>query len=288
MSSIEKWWLDGVQLELALNVSERHIFVRRWRNAARHMTLLHGFPSSSHDWAKAAPALAERFELLALDFLGFGASDKPRDYAYSLGEQADLVEGVWETEGVAATTVVAHDYAVSVTQELLARRAEGTLSTEIERVHFLNGGLYPDVHRPQPIQSALLDPGQGPQISANLNEELFVTGLAPTFAPGYDSTADAVQIWHSLLREDGYKNLHLLISYMTDRKRNETRWVSALETTDIPLAFVWGMLDPVSGAHMAARIRERLPPAPFTAFQDVGHWPMLEAPAGVAAAILNA
>ena len=125
------------------------------------MTLLHGFPSSSHDWAKVAPALAERFELLALDFLGFGASDKPPDYAYSLGEQADVVEAVWETEGVSATTVVAHDYAVSVIQELLARRAEGTLGTEIERIHFVNGGVYPEVHRPQPIQTALLDPEQG-------------------------------------------------------------------------------------------------------------------------------
>ncbi len=288
MSSIEEWWLDGAQLELALNGSERHIFVRRWRNAARHMTLLHGFPSSSHDWSKVAPALAERLELLALDFLGFGASDKPRDYAYTLGEQADLVEGVWETEGVTATTVVAHDYAVSVTQELLARRAAGTLSTEIERVHFLNGGLYPDVHRPQPIQSALLDPERGPQISVNLNEELFVAGLAPTFAPDYDSTADAVQVWHSSRRDDGYKNLHLLISYMTDRERNEARWVGALERTDVPLAFVWGMLDPISGAPMAARIRERLPQAPFTALLDVGHWPALEAPARVAAAILNA
>jgi pimeloyl-ACP methyl ester carboxylesterase len=288
VSSVEKWWRGGAQLEVALNGSERHVFVRRWRNAARHMTLLHGFPSSSHDWAKVAPALAERFELLALDFLGFGASDKPPDYPYSLGEQADLVEAVWETEGVTATTVVAHDYAVSVTQELLARRAEGTQSTEIERVHFLNGGLYPDVHRPQPIQTALLDPEVGPEISANLSEELLVAGLAPTFAPGYDSTADAVHVWHSLRRDDGYKRLYLLIRYMTDRERNEARWVGALERTDVPLAFVWGMLDPVSGAHMAQRIRERLPQAPFTAFEDVGHWPPLEAPARVAAAILNA
>ncbi len=161
-------------------------------------------------------------------------------------------------------------------------------SSQIERVHFLNGGLYPDVHRPQPIQTALLDPEQGPQISANLIEELFVAGVAPTFAPDYDSTADAVQIWHALRRDDGYKNLHLLIRYMTDRKRNETRSVGALERTDVPLAFVWGMLDPVSGAHMAARIRERLPQAPFTALQDVGHWPALEAPARVVLAILNA
>ena len=36
----------------------------------------------------------------------------------------------------------------------------------------------------------------------------------------------------------------------------------ALEETDVPLSFVWGMLDPVSGAHMAERIRERLPESP--------------------------
>jgi pimeloyl-ACP methyl ester carboxylesterase len=48
------------------------------------------------------------------------------------------------------------------------------------------------------------------------------------------------------------------------------------------------MLDPVSGAHMAEHIRERLPDAPITALDDVSHWPLLEAPDRVAAAILDA
>jgi pimeloyl-ACP methyl ester carboxylesterase len=64
--------------------------------------------------------------------------------------------------------------------------------------------------------------------------------------------------------------------------------VTALEGTDVPLAFVWGMLDPISGAHMAERIRERLPGAPFLALDDVAHWPPLEAPDRVASAVLNA
>ena len=55
----------------------------------------------------------------------------------------------------------------------------------------------------------------------------------------------------------------------------------------MPLTFVWGMLDPVSGAHMAERIRERLPDAPFTALEDVAHWPPLEAPERVVAALLR-
>jgi pimeloyl-ACP methyl ester carboxylesterase len=66
--------------------------------------------------------------------------------------------------------------------------------------------------------------------------------------------------------------------YMPERRENAERWVGALETTDVPLSFVWGMLDPISGAHMAERIRERCPDAPFIALDDVGHWPVLEAP----------
>jgi pimeloyl-ACP methyl ester carboxylesterase len=45
------------------------------------------------------------------------------------------------------------------------------------------------------------------------------------------------------------------------------------------------MLDPISGAHMAERIRARLPAATFISLADVGHWPALEAPARVVAAL---
>ena len=54
------------------------------------MTVLHGFPSSSHDWARAAPQLATGHALLLPDFLGFGASDNPADHDYSLTGQADV------------------------------------------------------------------------------------------------------------------------------------------------------------------------------------------------------
>jgi pimeloyl-ACP methyl ester carboxylesterase len=75
--------------------------------------------------------------------------------------------------------------------------------------------------------------------------------------------------------------------YIEDRRENAERWTQVLQTTDVPLTFVWGMLDPVSGAHMAERIRERLPDAPFTALEDVAHWPPLEAPERVVAALLG-
>jgi pimeloyl-ACP methyl ester carboxylesterase len=287
MSGLEAWWSAGERVPLALGGSERAVFLRRVGEGSA-MTLLHGFPSSSHDWAKVAPSLAESHALLLFDFLGFGASEKPTGHDYTLHEQADLVEAVWAHEGVSSTVLVAHDYAVSVTQELLARRAEGALGVDLEAVHLLNGGLYPDLHRPQSTQTALLDPEQGPRLSALINEELFVQGLGPTFASGFDAASDSADIWQSMAREDGQRILHLLIRYMTDREIHGERWTTALEGTDVPLAFVWGMLDPISGAHMAARIRERLPGARLQTLEDVAHWPQLEAPQRVAASLIGA
>ena len=189
---VQAWWSGGELVPLELSGTEQGVFVRR-EGSGPSMTLLHGFPSSSHDWAKVAPALAERYALTMPDLLGFGASSKPREHRYSLLEQADLVEALWGREGIESTVVVAHDYSVSVAQELLTRRAAGTLAVDVRALHFMNGGLYPDLHRPQPAQVALLDPEQGPQISAAMNGELFMAGLAPTFPEGYDSAAEAAE-----------------------------------------------------------------------------------------------
>jgi pimeloyl-ACP methyl ester carboxylesterase len=278
VGDLERWWASGEQVTLALGGVQRRVFVARL-GAGPAMTLLHGFPSSSHDWAKIAPELAPDWTVIAPDFLGFGASEKPDDHRYSLHEQADLVEAMWALQGVERTALVAHDYGVSVAQELLARRAQGALAVDLGSLHLANGGLYPELHRPQPVQTALLDPEQGPKISALVNEELFVGGVRATFAPDYDADEDLADIWQATSREGGERIGHLLIGYIRDRGEHGARWVGALESTDVPLGFVWGMLDPVSGAHMAERIRERIPQAPFVAMDDVSHWPPLEAPA---------
>ncbi len=132
----------------------------------------------------------------------------------------------------------------------------------------------------------MLDPEQGPKLSALLNEELFVAALAPSFAPGYNAAQDSAEIWQATHRAGGERIAHLLIRYIRDREQHGARWTGALEQTEVGLAFIWGMLDPISGAHMAERIRERLPSAPFTALAEVGHWPPLEAPERVLAALL--
>ncbi len=43
----------------------------------RTIVLLHGFPSSSHMFRDLIPQLADRFHVIAPDYVGFGYSDAP-------------------------------------------------------------------------------------------------------------------------------------------------------------------------------------------------------------------
>jgi pimeloyl-ACP methyl ester carboxylesterase len=97
------------------------------------------------------------------------------------------------------------------------------------------------------------------------------------------AAAASHDIWMATSR--GHVNLHETIAYIPDRRAHERRWVDALESTDVPLNFIWGMLDPVSRAHMTARVHERIPAATVTQLDNVGHWPAIEAPDAVLTAI---
>lgn len=287
VESIEEWWSSGERVALRLGHTDRAIFVRRMGSGPA-MTMLHAFLSSSHDWARVAPTLAHRYSLLLPDFLGFGASEKPVEHSYSLYEQADLVEALWALEGISSTVVVAHDFAVSITQELLARRAEDALSVDLKAVHLLNGGLYPHLYRPELASMALLDPEQGPKLAATLTQEMFALAMKPTFAGGFDPSEDSATIYQAATRDGGRMVASRLATYIDDRAAHGERWVSALEQTDVPVSFVWGMRDPVAGTDMVEEIRKGRPDAPFVALQDVAHWPALEASEQVTAALLGA
>ena len=179
-----------------------------------------------------------------------------------------------------------HDYGVSVGQELLARRTEGSLAVALTGVVWMNGGVYPDLHRPTLGQQLLLDPEQGAGFAAGMTEELFTGGIAGTWGERVPLDEAAVRaIWESMAQDGGDVLMHELLHYIADRREHADRWRSALEGNELRNVFVWGDLDPVSGAHMIERVEERVAGADVRRLADVGHWPLLEAPDEVASAI---
>ncbi|MEV6218239.1 alpha/beta hydrolase [Nocardia sp. NPDC051833] len=247
------------------------------------VTLMHGFPTSSYDWAGIVPRLVEAgYRVTTFDFLGLGASAKPRGYDYRLTEQADITEELWRRLDIDRTALVAHDYGVSVAQELLARDAD-----RIVAMTWLNGGLYPDLHRPVLMQR-LLHGRLGPLLGRLGSERSFraVMGQIMGRAVGDEELS---AMWATITLDDGKLVQHRLLRYIDERRIHARRWQDALETYPGPCQFIWGPADPISGAHVLARLRDRVPGAEFTVLDTppaVGHYPQVEAPDEVGAALV--
>ena len=274
-----EWWAGGSRIA---GPGGHRIFVHTAGPAdAPVVTFLHGFPTSSLDWVGMFDRLRGERRLVALDFLGFGDSDKPRPHRYSLLEQADAVEAVWAHLGVGRTALVCHDYGVSVGQELLARRDDRDLPVEIVSAAFLNGGMIPSLHRPLAIQKLLAHRFAGPVLTRLTTERTFVRGLRQVIARPL-ADAELHEHWVAFANRRGRELGHPLLAYIAERVRYASRWETAIARCDVPLRFVWGPLDPVSGDHMLAELRLRRPDAHFAELAGVGHYPQLEEPEAVA------
>ena len=279
-------WFDGGRREPVRlpGGQTREGFVRvEGPEDGRWLTMLHGFPTSSYDFAPLVePLTAAGHRLLLFDFLGFGDSDKPRE-PYSYADQVAITIALWEAHGVERTGLVAHDYGVSVAQELL-RSQHGKLT----RAAFMNGGLYPHLHRPIAVQKALGTPVVGPLVARLFNERAFGRSMRRIFGDQHQPTdAELHELWLGVARRDGHRIPHLLIRYIEERRDNADAWAAALERTDRPLQFVWGEADPISGGHMLDEVRRRLPRARIESRPDIGHDPQLEDPDWVAGALLE-
>jgi pimeloyl-ACP methyl ester carboxylesterase len=266
----------------------QRIFLRRGGDMhAPALLLLHGFPTSSLDWLPLWDDLTHDHWLLAPDFLGFGYSSKPVDFNYSINVQADLAEDMAIRSGARNVHIIAHDYGVSVAQELLARMHENNRRLRVLSCCFLNGGLIANAHRPRPIQK-LMAGRFGPLLSRFMTKARFAKSFCEIFGQKTQPTAEELDAyWYVISQQDGHKLSHKLLHYMTDRRAKAARWSGVLSGVAAPLALINGSADPVSGAHLADAVAALNPALPITRLEGIGHYPQVEAPAAVLAAYRN-
>lgn len=248
------------------------------------LLLIHGFPTSSHDWLPIWPELAARYQLLAPDLLGLGLSEKPFPHRYTVLEQAELIDLLLSQSEIARWHILAHDLGDSVAQELLARHQEGRLSVRLGGLCLLNGGLFPEAHRPLLVQKLLASPA-GPLLVPLLGQAAFERGLRKVCRlPWPDGELE--RAWQILCHGQGRRVLPALLAYMEERREHRRRWLRAMGECELPMLLINGPEDPVSGRHLAERFAELLPAAEVLSLPGVGHYPQLEAPAEVLQAAL--
>jgi pimeloyl-ACP methyl ester carboxylesterase len=247
----------------------RHLYVGA-SDAACVVLALHGFPTSSADWLplveghwRSMPAAVAGCDVWAPDFIGFGLSDKPASWSYTLMGQADaVVEGARQLGIVAdrAVHIVAHDIGDTVAQELMARHAEcaygeeaaaslaqalnvltftdpaqpqtavqygacnATATLPLASVVMLNGGVMPGMHRPLLVQTLLASPLWGPLLSPLVvHWRTYSSSLRATLGPAGVPPGELERAWALFYAGGGRHVMSPVLGYMQQRRQWQWR-----------------------------------------------------------------
>jgi pimeloyl-ACP methyl ester carboxylesterase len=267
-----------------LDFHGRKIFAARLGYGATKLLCLHAFPTSSFDYSRVIPLLSSQFEFILFDYLGYGFSDKPRGYNYSLSESADTAEFVANHFDLHELNILAHDIGDSVALELLTRT-----SVNASKLMLLNGSVWSISFKDWSMlipQRLTLNPLTGPWFSyfrlfnrfalKRFFDRIFFAALSP---------AEIDSFWSLVAYNDGARNYHLLMRYMNERWKYQTLWLDALKTHPAKVGALWGLDDPVATPEVLEVLERYRPDIVSTRLKDTGHYPHWERPEESARAI---
>jgi len=225
--------------------------------AAPVLLLVHGWPTSSIDWYAVADELSTRFRVCALDFPGYGFSDKPVGWGYSLARDEELIEfylaDVVRTD---ACSLVAHDRGDSLALLHAVRCAAGRSATRLEHLVLSNGNIFLPLSNLTAAQRHMLDPQSWPQVAALVTPQALAEGMgATTFTPPRHAGDPEVEaLTATFAHDNGTQVLHETIQYLVERSQHEETWLAQLATAPFPVTMVWGLYDTVSPPRAASYV----------------------------------
>jgi pimeloyl-ACP methyl ester carboxylesterase len=144
------------------------IHVRDYAGPGPAIVLMHGFPDNLHLYDRLIPYLHPGRRVIAFDFLGWGASDKPAGYPYTATNQTGDLDAVIEHSGLDQVILVPHDASGPPAIDWAFGDADPYLNTGVARrlhrllptseLHLIRGaGHYVQVDDPQAVAEVILN-----------------------------------------------------------------------------------------------------------------------------------
>lgn len=99
--------------------------------------LLHGFPSSSHQYRNLIPLLAGKYRVIAPDLPGFGFTDAPANFTYTFENLTTVIADFLDALSISKFSVYVFDYGAPVAFRLALRRPD-----VIQAIITQNGNAY--------------------------------------------------------------------------------------------------------------------------------------------------
>ncbi|MGJ4966924.1 alpha/beta fold hydrolase [Bradyrhizobium sp. HKCCYLRH3061] len=229
-------------------VHGRKVFYREAGDpTAPTILLLHGLPTSSQMFRDLIPALADRFHLVAPDYIGFGHSDAPSraEFDYTFDNLARHVAGLVDMLGLESYILYMQDYGGPVGFRLFTQRPERVRGFILQNTNAYMEGVG---EAPKKVLLPLWET-RTPETEAPARELLSLDGTKFQWLVGAkDPEAVNPDNWtldQALLDRPGTQDyqLDLLENYKTNVARYP-EWQAAFRAHSPKTLIVWGQHDP--------------------------------------------
>ncbi|WP_435314976.1 alpha/beta fold hydrolase [Cellulophaga fucicola] len=217
------------------------------------IVLLHGFPSSSHQYRKVLNQLADNYHLIAPDYPGFGASDFPlsKDYEYTFDNIAVTIDAFLEKKGINSYALMIQDYGAPIGFRIATAHPE-----RVTAIINQNGNAYEAGLGDAWASTRQLWANRTTATENALLHAFTLEGLEWQYTHGTRNPENVnPDTWHldflRLSRPNAHKvNIDLFYDYQNNVKLYP-KWQQYLRDNQPPLLIVWGKNDaffPESGA----------------------------------------
>jgi pimeloyl-ACP methyl ester carboxylesterase len=242
--------------------------------------LLHGFGASTYTWRHITPELARTHRVIAVDFKGFGQSDKPFDERYSVLDQAELIAQLIEDKDLRDLTIVGHSFGGGVALRL-ALEANTRLGGRIARLVLLDSIAY---QQQIPVFFRLLEVPLVSQVGVRMVPAEMQTRVALQIAYHDDSKIDAeeVEIYAAPLKTAAGKHAIVQSARQIVPKDIDTL-PERFKTITLPTLILWCDHDRIVPLDVGIKLRRTLPNSTLRLVEGCGHMPQEEQPAATLA-----
>jgi len=250
--------------------------------------LLHGFPTSSHEFRELIPLLADRYHLIAPDYPGFGYSSTPSvaAFSYTFDHLADVMEHFTDRLHLSRYALYMQDYGGPVGLRLATRRPERVSALLIQNANAYDEGITPGLrHLVLRLQTDHSD-----EAAAALRALFELPATKDSYLTGEpDPSLVSPDAWlHAQWGMDrpGNKDIQFALqaNYWTNPLLYD-QWHAYFRRYQPPALVMWGKGDEVFAVEGATAYHADLPSAEVHIL-DAGHF-ALETQAGPIAAYIR-
>jgi pimeloyl-ACP methyl ester carboxylesterase len=243
----------------------------------RNLVFLHGFAASHTTWDDILPLFPEdRYRHHLLDLKGFGLSSKPRDGAYSIEDQADVVRGFIRDLGLKEVTLIGHSLGGGVSLRLSLRMLEENDRGPISSMVLMDCAAYPQ--RLPKFFRRLKMPVVGPLLIRMIPVKTMVERTMATVF--HDRSAITPERFERYVRYFRGKGLPYTMraSVKCIRTEKYANIGEEYRKLSIPAQLIWGEYDYVVKPHIGQRLHEDLKGSQLKVIRNCGHNPQEERP----------